>query len=107
MDVHVSFARAEGGKYEPCGVLVFPPLSKDWLAEGRMPTKDEILPRKLVSFPDGDSLELAVVYDAGSSVVTVHAFERGKQFMLLVVDKLRSVMVMTPSGRPISIGCFD
>lgn len=103
MNVDVSHADPATGEWAHVDTLGFPAITHAWLSEGRAPTPEESLPRRSVTLPSGDAIELGLVFEAASGQTNLYVFEGGRHTVLLMSTGFQCAIFTTRSGSAVQV----
>lgn len=103
MNLDVSYADPATGEWALVGTLSFPALTQAWLHEGRAPTPEESLPRRAITLPTGEAIELGLVHDVQAGQTNLYVFEDRRHTLLLMATGFQCAMFTTRSGSVLQV----
>jgi len=103
MDVLVSCADPATGEWALVGTLSFPALTHAWLHEGRAPTPEESLPKRAITLPTGEAIEIGLVHDAATGQTNLFVFEAAQQTLLLMASGFQCAIFQTRQGQVLQV----
>jgi len=106
MKLHVSYGNPVKEEWEYCAALDYPESSRAWIDEGLPPPTGK-LPRRSVTLPTGETLELGLFREEESDTTNIFVFAEGDNILQVLGNGAPQIVFRSPGGSHVSVAIYS
>lgn len=93
----------KSGEWSLAGKLDFASMDSSWMLEGRLPEEKDIIPWQTFRLPNGEQLDLGVVFDDPAQCLNLHVKSDAGPILDLITKGHPCLRFVSPAGTNISL----
>ena len=107
MNVQISYGNLSTGEWELVATIEFPEISLDWLTAGRLPTKDESMPKRPFTLPTGEEFILGVCRFPEENQTNIWVFTSERNILSVIAKGHLDIIFESPERATVCIAVHD